>query len=918
MSNIIVEKDSRFLIQFDFNRRVSKAVLKVPEVEYNHKYRRWEAPIHAADAVFRFGAKFGFILPEKKSRPNPFHQPTSELPELKHEIEGLKMNLFPYQRNGVAYALEKGSCIMGDAPGLGKAQPMSSLIATPEGFKRMSDIKVGDSVFGRDGCIYQIEAIYPQGKRPVYRIAFNDGVDALCDSEHLWSVTDRNRVRRGTGWVIKSTSELLVSGVSYHSSEKRILSGRKPSLKWQIPLCGAVNYPQRDYLIHPYVLGAMIGDGNLHIKNGRAIAISIPEEKNEIKEKIKSLLPENLKLKESRYPSCPQYFFTQSGTTSSNPFKNEIKRLGLITYSRDRFIPADYLYGSVEQRTELLKGLMDTDGSSIKNRITYHTVSNRLANDISELVRSLGGQAIVREYNRDDENKGTEYQVNIHVNFNPFCLKRKAEQYKRFDFRRYIESIEYIGEEETQCIKVSAPDHLYLTDNYIVTHNTAQAIAAIVAADLFPCLVICPASLKYNWLLEWKLWTDRHDAAILTDAIKNTWSVFHQMGLHDVFITNYESLKKYFVVKIETPKGERFKVAHIRFNPNMQLFKSVIIDESHKCKDASTMQSKLCYGLTRDKEMVLLLTGTPIVNRPVDLLSQILMVGKMQPFGTISAFREMCADEERWPEINAILRNNCYFRREKQSVLKDLPDKYRQKVYCNIDNREEYRAALSDLAVYLAEYRQATDEQIMRSMRGEIMVRIGVLKNIAARGKMNDVMEYIDNIVEQGEKIVVFIYLNEIAEKLRDRYPDALFFTGAQSEDERNRALDDFQRCEQCGVRFERHGESGHDFVPSSHQVIFVNYKAGGVGITLTASSIVLFVELPWHPADVEQAESRCHRISQKNAVQVSFFIGKDTIDEQIMQIIEDKREMSEACTGAVDHTEESIIHSIMELIHHA
>jgi SWI/SNF-related matrix-associated actin-dependent regulator 1 of chromatin subfamily A len=564
MSNIIVEKENRFLIQFDFNRRISKEILKVPEVEYNHKYRRWEAPIHAADSVFRFGARFGFILPEKVSRPNPFHRVTAELPELKHEIEGLKMNLFPYQKNGVAYALEKGSCIMGDAPGLGK---------------------------------------------------------------------------------------------------------------------------------------------------------------------------------------------------------------------------------------------------------------------------------------------------------------------------------------------------------------TAQAIAAVCAADLFPCLVICPASLKYNWLLEWKLWTDRHDAAILTDAIKNTWNVFHQMGLHDVFITNYESLKKYFVVKIDTPRGERFKVSHVRFNPNMQLFKSVIIDESHKCKDASTMQSKLCYGLTRNKEMILLLTGTPIVNRPVDLLSQILMVGKMQPFGTISAFREMCADEERWPEINALLRENCYYRREKQSVLKDLPDKYHQKVYCSIDNREEYRAALDSLATYLTEYRQATEAQVMKSMRGEIMVRIGILKDIAARGKMNDVMEYIDNIVEQGEKIVVFIYQHKIADRLRERYPDALFFTGAQSEDERNRAIDDFQRCEQCGVRFERHEDANHEFVPSPHNIIFVNYKAGGVGITLTASSTVLFVELPWHPADVEQAESRCHRISQKNAVQVSFFIGKDTIDEQIMQIIEDKREMSEACTGAVDNTEESIIHSIMELI---
>ena len=222
------------------------------------------------------------------------------------------------------------------------------------------------------------------------------------------------------------------------------------------------------------------------------------------------------------------------------------------------------------------------------------------------------------------------------------------------------------------------------------------------------------------------------------------------------------------------------------------------------------------------------------------------------------------------------------------------------------------------LSCYLSEYRQATDEQIMKSMRGEIIVRIGILKNIAARGKLNDVAAYIDNIIEQGEKIVVFIYLKEIADRLREHYPGALFFTGEQNEEERNRAIDDFQKCEECGVRLERHQEAGHEFVPSTHNIIFVNYKAGGTGITLTASSTVLFIELPWHPADVEQAESRCHRISQKNAVQASFFLGQNTIDEAVMQIIEDKREMSEACTGATDSAEERIIHSIIELLAHA
>ena len=444
--------------------------------------------------------------------------------------------------------------------------------------------------------------------------------------------------------------------------------------------------------------------------------------------------------------------------------------------------------------------------------------------------------------------------------------------------------------------------------------KTAISIATVIAKNLFPCLVICPASLKYNWEAEWKLWTNKHHPAILTDTIKHTWPVFHQMGMHDVFITNYESLKKFFVVSAKPPKGEKLSVKHIKFHPNISLFKSIIVDESHKVKEPGTMQSKLVYGISRSIELSLLLSGTPIVNKPIDLLSQILIINKINHFGGIANFREMCADEDRWAEINSILRNNCYFRREKKTVLKDLPDKYRQKVFCSIDNQQEYNTAYGDLEIYLKDYKNATDAQIMKSMKGKIMVQMGILKNISARGKLADVMEYIDDVVDSGEKIVVFIYLHEVADILKQHYPKALFFTGSETSEQRNKAVHDFQKCTICDTRYERHGDD-HEFEPSDKQVIFVNYKSGGVGITLTAASRVAFVELPWHNADTDQCEDRCHRISQKNAVQVTYFLGKDTIDESIYQIINEKREMSNTCTGAEDNTEESTINSIIQLL---
>jgi SWI/SNF-related matrix-associated actin-dependent regulator 1 of chromatin subfamily A len=442
--------------------------------------------------------------------------------------------------------------------------------------------------------------------------------------------------------------------------------------------------------------------------------------------------------------------------------------------------------------------------------------------------------------------------------------------------------------------------------------KTGQSIATVIANNQFPCLIICPASLKYNWEAEWNLWSN-HRPVILTDSIKHTWSVFNQMGTYDVFIVNYESLKKYFVVKFDKPDSGEFKLKHVHFHPNIEIFKSVIVDESHRVKEPSTLQTKLTAGICLGKN-VQLLTGTPIVNRPVDLLSQLSIIGKLKNFGGSVAFREMCADNERWPEINSILRKDCYFRREKKDVLKELPDKYRQKVFCSITNQDEYDAAMADLESYLREFRQATEQQIAKSLKGKIMVQIGVLKNISARGKLADVMEYIDDVMETGEKIVVFIYLSEVGDLLRRHYPNALFFTGSETSEKRNSNIQKFQECKVCGVKYERHTDE-HEFVPSDHNLICVNYKAGGVGITLTAASRVAFVELPWHSADTDQCEDRCHRISQKNAVQITYFLGKGTIDESIYKVINDKREMSSACTGAIDNTEESTYESLIKLL---
>lgn len=434
-----------------------------------------------------------------------------------------------------------------------------------------------------------------------------------------------------------------------------------------------------------------------------------------------------------------------------------------------------------------------------------------------------------------------------------------------------------------------------------------EAIATIYALNAWPALIICPASLRRNWQIEWEKFVGIK-AMILNDSVKKTWPTFYEMGMCKVFIVNYESLKKYFVLDIVKNEKGKFKLSNVKFNSNINLFESVAIDELHKIKDPTTMVSKLVRGVCAKKKVVIGLTGTPIVNKPKDLVAQLLAIGQLEAVaGNYKHFmNRYCggmagAGATNLEELNYKLKTTCFFQRLKKDVLKDLPDKVHQIVYCDITTRDEYNKASTDLANYLKENKDKTDAEVAKSMRGEVMVKIGILKQISARGKMNEVSEYIEEIVDADEKVGVFLHHKEIANFVKEKFPSTLLYTGSQSDEEKNKAVHDFQKCKKCDIRFENHVNCDHEHVPSNNKIIALSTKAGGVGLTLTAASRMAVIELPWHPADCEQIESRFHRMSQKNSVQCTYFLGKDTIDEHIYDIIEKKRAIADTVLGVSD-----------------
>ena len=428
--------------------------------------------------------------------------------------------------------------------------------------------------------------------------------------------------------------------------------------------------------------------------------------------------------------------------------------------------------------------------------------------------------------------------------------------------------------------------------------KTLQSIATINIANAFPCLIICPATIKINWEREWHKFTDKK-AMVLTDSVKDTWPFFWQSGMNQVFIVNYESLKKYFVQKINKPKG--WRIADVVFKENVKLFKSVIFDEGHKCKEFTTQQAKLTYGISQDKEYVIDLTGTPIVKTPKDIAPQLAIINKLDVFGGYQNFlRRYCSGPNRasnLEELNYLLRKHCFFKRKKEEVLHDLPDKVRQVMTCEINNRTEYAAAEKNLIQYLIKYKYADDEKIAAAVRGEVMVRIGILRNISARGKLRDVIEFTKDFIEGGEKIILFVHLREVADTLLAAFPKSVAIRGGMTGEEKQHSIDTFR--------------SDPDV-----KVIVCSIMAAGVGVNglQEVCSNVGFVEFPWNYSDCIQCEDRAHRIGQKDSVTCYYFLGRNTIDEKVYQIIQEKKNIANAATGSEDNVSTSVVNMVADI----
>jgi phosphate starvation-inducible PhoH-like protein len=361
----------------------------------------------------------------------------------------------------------------------GRSQPVFTKVLTPEGWRPIGDLQVGDLVIGSNGEPTPVLGVYPQGERDIYRVTAQDGAWTLCCGEHLWTVRTAADKRRNKPWRVLETHEMIGDLRAAHAR------------RYELPLLSApVCFPKREVPMDPYALGLLLGDGCITGSVTPGFTTADPE----LVSALEGALPGIRLRHRGRY----DYFLNrvpvpgEPGSRIANPVTQALRTLDLLgSRSCSKFVPDDYLYNSVEVRLAVLQGLLDTDGGPVTQadrtcRIQYTTTSILLRDDVIALVQSLGGVAYSRRRMAEGRKQGSalgRFNRDAHIidirlpeGIEPFHLARKREKYHAAGGggrpMRFIDSIEPVGREECVCIQVAAEDSLYVTQDHLLTHNT--------------------------------------------------------------------------------------------------------------------------------------------------------------------------------------------------------------------------------------------------------------------------------------------------------------------------------------------------------------------------------------------------------------------------------------------------------------
>lgn len=802
---------------------------------------------------------------------------TGPLPSSAGLLNG-NLALYPYQEDIFQKMIlaKRGICSM--VMGAGKSSPVTSNVLTPDGWKKMGDVKVGDYVIGSSGQPTKVVGVFPQGLKKTYKVTFTDDSSMECCDEHLWAIRTPQQKLRKNDFQVKELRHFMND-----------LVDKQGNHKYHIPMVKPVEFSKRETKLDPYFLGLLLGDGGMSQNS-----VYISSSDDFIVTEASKRLPKNVVMKQK---STYDWVFvkTSSEETKENKLKSLLVDLKLMgKKSPEKFIPSEYKYNDFATRLEVLQGLMDSDGfcdKQGKNTIFYST-SKQLVLDVQELVQSFGGTAVIKDkqtyYVYKGEKKTGLPSFAVHISLPtdiiPFKLPRKLQRFvpkTKYQPNRYFKSVEYVGNIESQCISVEADDHLYVAENYIVTHNTLTTIACYAHLKKqnpnLKMFVIAPKSLCLQWLSE----------------------ITRATGDKGLFVKTPEDIKK-------ISKGGVFVATYQFVTRHIEEFKKhnydcVVIDEIQFVKNNDTKTWKAIskinsvnfYGLS----------GTVIENRLDDFYSIMEIVAKgslgpkwrfchqFQDVMVVTPSRVIYTGVRNLEQLKELAKDHVWFydklilppishlrittKCEKKE--QDVHDEYREKAKLLIAKSMQQPLSQVEkmlLQSFLLKARQAANA-------AELISKVQEPQS----NKVKELLKIVSQHVGVNEKLVIFSEWTEYL-AICKRETDALgiksvVYTGEENLKQRQKAVSDFQNDPQT--------------------MIFFASEAAGAGLDglQLASHTVIHMELPWNPSKLDQRTGRVYRMLQTKPVTVYYMIAEDTIESSIEKLLDSKRDIRKQTLGS-------------------
>jgi superfamily II DNA or RNA helicase len=857
------------------------------------------------------------------------------------ELDGL----MPHQNEVVAlHRATKIGFLNAMSPGLGKGHPVDTNILTPHGWQRLGNLIPGDQVIGSDGNPTEVLQVFDRGELPVYRVGFNDGSSVLCDEDHVW--TTYSRKKRPDG----SKRQARNLDVRYLKDNLLGKDGEISRLKFHIPLVKPVNFSSEEpRLIPAYSFGVLLGEGSFE---KRELTFSSGDE--EIFERVSEDLGDRVKLMPKLHKGkCPARRISCITKAQGNYVREALRAYDLEgKRSWEKFIPEAYLHAPVEERIALLQGLCDSDGHACTSgaHLEYSTSSPHLASDIKFLAQSLGGN--VHTYPRiptytykGEKREGRlSYRVYIHLpkEITPFRLQRKVDayQYPQFGIRRMMKSIVAEGTAEVRCLKVAAGDELYVTEDFLVTHNTPSTLTGCQekwrdkekdTKDPYRAIVSAGKSLLDQWKDEsGKFFPGSQIFALSTTNIDKLRVKLEE---HESADPRYPLVvtASYAAVAKATPLLLRYR------------WDDMVIDEAAFLKNTSSQRTEAFWAVRDQADCAIALTGTPI-DRGLDDVGSILswVRNDKSLFSTQKLSQRYDVTNEAHLKDFLDTMGPTLFRRDNSVIADQLPRLKTQILAYDPHVTEKALAdgARKELKAMLVELEETMQKQIEKAqksgkvseeeiqelndsivaMRGATLGGIvlarqaasdpkalehsesvgaalldekGLIEPAIKHGgtKRANISDYVKKRVDTGNPAIIFTEFTSLADsliqELEEKGVRVGTVQGKTSEKNRNVARHKFQ-----GVPCEHHHRRSGAVKDCKECTqpeldVLVLTRAAKEGLNLQRANTMIHYDLSWVPSDFVQRTGRAHRFgSEHEEVEVSIALMKGTIEERVGAVL--------------------------------